>query len=86
MKTAGVTAGMNVEYLKPLTLSCGEITIRGKIISVEKRLAHIESSLSDTEGNIYAKGKLTYYHFPERIAKAKYHYPGIEAFYETGVE
>ena len=30
----------------------------------------------------YAKAKLSYFHYPEKIAKAKFNYPGIEAFYE----
>jgi uncharacterized protein (TIGR00369 family) len=82
LKTAGVTASMNVEYLKPLTLAKGEITIRGKIISIEKRLAKIECSLFDGKGIEYAKAQLSYFYFPERVAKLKYNYPGIEAFYE----
>ncbi len=82
MKTAGVTAEMNVKYLKPLTLSKGEITIKGKLISVEKRLAKIECSLSDSQGIEYAKAQIDYFHFPERVARERYHYPGIEAFYE----
>ncbi len=82
MKTAGVTAEMNVKYLKPLTLSKGEITIKGKLISVEKRLAKIECSLSDSQGIEYAKAQIDYFLFPERVARERYHYPGIEAFYE----
>ncbi len=82
MKTAGVTAEMNVEYIKPLTLSKGEITIKGRLIAVEKRIAKIECSLFDKDGVEYAKGKLNYFHFPENIAKERYFYPGIEAFYE----
>ena len=82
MKTAGVTAEMNVKYLKPLTLAKGEITIKGKLISVEKRLAKIECSLSDSQGIEYAKAQINYFHFPERVARERYHYPGIEAFYE----
>jgi len=83
MKTAGVTAEMNVEYLKPLSISRGEITIKGRLVSVKKRLASIECSLYDNTGVEYAKGKITYFHFPERVAKGKYSYPGIEAFYES---
>lgn len=82
LKTAGVTASMNVEYIKPLTLSKGEITVRGRLISVEKRTAQIECALFDGEGVEYAKAKLSYFHYPERVAKARYKYPGIEAFYE----
>ncbi len=81
MKTAGVTAEMNVKYLKPMTLSKGEITVRGKIISIEKRIAKIECSLFDGEGIEYAKAQLSYFHYPERVAKERFHYPGIEAFY-----
>ncbi len=82
LKTAGVTAKMNVEYLKPLTISKGKITIKGKVVSVEKRVAKIVCSLFDNSGIEYAKGELEYFHFPERIAKTKYFYPGIDAFYE----
>ena len=82
MKTAGVTAKMSVEYLKPLTISKGEITIKGRLISKEKQIANIEGSLFDGDGIEYAKAKISYFHFPERVAKARYHYPGIEAFYE----
>lgn len=83
MKTAGVTAKMDIEYFKPLIISKGEIRIRGRVVSVEKRLVVIECWLNDGEGVECAKGKITYFYFPERIAKAKYHYPGIEAFYEN---
>jgi uncharacterized protein (TIGR00369 family) len=83
MKTAGVTAAMNVEYFKPLNISVGEITIRGKLISAEKRIAKIECSLFDNDGVEYAKGRLDYFHFPERVAKVKYFYPGIDAFFEN---
>ena len=82
MKTAGVTAVMNVEYLKPLSISKGEMTVKGRLISTEKRLAKIACSLFDGEGVECAKAELSYFHLPERVAKAKYHYPGIEAFYE----
>ncbi len=81
MKTAGVTAAMKVEYIKPLTLAKGEVTVRGRLVSIEKRIAKIECSLFDKDGVEYAKATLDYFHFPERIAKAKYFYPGIEAFY-----
>lgn len=82
MKTAGVTANMNIEYLKPLTVSKEEIVVRGKIISIEKRIVNIECSIFDNNNVEYAKAQIKYFYFPERIAKSKYYYPGIEAFYE----
>ncbi len=82
MKTAGVTSGMNIKYLKPVYISKGEITIKGKLVSSEERIAKITCSIFDGEGTECVQAELDYFCFPERIAKAKYFYPGIEAFYE----
>jgi len=82
METSGVTADMNVKYLKPVYISKGEVTVRGKLLSYENRLAAIECSLFDGEDEECVKAKLKYFCFPEKIARAKYHYPGINAFYE----
>ena len=49
---------------------------------MQKRLAKIECSLFDSEGIEYAKAQINYFHFPENVAKERYHYPGIAAFYE----
>lgn len=81
METSGVTEDMNIKYLKPLYISKGEITVRGKVVSSEGRRAKIECSLFDGEMEECVKAEITYFCFPEKIARAKYHYPGIEAFY-----
>ena len=81
IKTAGVTSQMNVRYIKPVAISKGEVTVRGKVVSFDKKLATIATSLFDGEGIECASAEIIYYCFPENIAKAKYHYPGIEAFY-----
>lgn len=80
LKTAGVTTALNISYSKPALISKGEITVRARLISVEKRLARIECNLQDGEGIICAKAEATYFCFPEKIARAKYNYPGAEAF------
>jgi acyl-coenzyme A thioesterase PaaI-like protein len=82
MKTAGVTSELNVKYLKPVIISKGEITIKGRLILADKKLATITVSLFDGDGIECAKAEVTYFCLPENIAKAKYHYPGIQAFYE----
>lgn len=81
MKTAGVTSRMNVNYIKPVKISKGELTVKGKLVSVEDRMANIACSLIDSDGVECATADLTYFCFPERIARARYHYPGVEAFY-----
>lgn len=80
LKTAGVTATLNISYAKPAYISKGEITVRARLISTEKRLARIECTLQDGEGGICAKAEVTYFCFPEKIARAKYNYPGADAF------
>ncbi|MEN8116136.1 MAG: PaaI family thioesterase [Bacteroidota bacterium] len=82
MKTAGVTSEMNVSYLKPVKISKGELTIKGRLVSSDGRIAKIACSLTDSDGIVCAKAEISYFYFPERIAKARYKYPGIEAFYE----
>jgi len=81
MKTAGVTSELNIKYLKPVNILKGEITVRGKVTSVEKRLAKISATLLDGESQTCATAEMVYFCFPENIAKAKYHYPGHDAFY-----
>jgi uncharacterized protein (TIGR00369 family) len=80
LKTAGVTSALNISYAKPACISKGEITVRARLLSTEKRLARIECSLQDGEGEICAKAEAAYFCFPENIARAKYNYPGANAF------
>jgi uncharacterized protein (TIGR00369 family) len=82
LKTSGVTSELNVKYLKPLVISKGEVTVRGKVISQENRLAKISLALYDGEGKECANAEAIYFCFPEKIARTKFHYPGHEAFYE----
>jgi uncharacterized protein (TIGR00369 family) len=80
LKTAGVTSEIKVKYHKPLYLSKGEVSVRGRLIKTEKRLAQLECALFDGESELCAAADVTYFCFPEKIARAKYNYPGVEAF------
>jgi len=81
LKTTGVTIQLRVEYPKPAFITKGEFTVKASLVSVQKNIARIKSVLINPEGKICAKADAEYFCFPERIARAKYHYPGIEAFY-----
>ena len=81
LKTAGVTTQLNVQYLKPAFISKGDFTVKAILLSFQKNVARISSKLYDAEGNICATAEAEYFCFPERIARAKYNYLGIEAFY-----
>jgi acyl-coenzyme A thioesterase PaaI-like protein len=72
---------LNIKYLKPVNISKGEITIKGKVTSTSRRNATILVSLFDGEGTECAVAEAIYFCFPENVAREKYHYPGHEAFY-----
>ena len=80
LKTSGVTARLNTTYIKPVYISRGEISIRAKLIAFDEPRAHIECTLADGEGQICATATTEYFCYPEKIAKAKFRYPGKEAF------
>jgi len=82
MKTSGVTSALNVKYLKPVNVSKGKITVKGKLISTENRLATIQAVLLDSSGTECATAEIIYFCYPENIARQKFHYPGHEAFYQ----
>ena len=85
LKTTGVTSEMSVQYLKPVKVSSGAVTVRGRIDSVEGRIAKISASLYNCEREECATATLSYFVFPENVAQRRYFYPGIEAFYDDGL-
>ena len=83
LNTSGVTSNLNVSYLKPVYISKGEITVKGRLASLDGKNALLDCSLFDGQQNECSKAEITYFCFPERVARVKYHYPGSKAFYET---
>ncbi|NQU86338.1 MAG: PaaI family thioesterase [Mariniphaga sp.] len=81
-KTAGVTTEMSVKYLKPVYIVRGELKIKSRLISLDEGIAIIACELFDGEGVCCATANVKYFCYPERIARRKLHYPGVEAFYK----
>ena len=81
LETAGVTAGLNITYKKPVYISKGIISLRASLESFNKNIADIVCSLYDGEGTLCAEANATYFCYPEKIARAKFKYPGVKAFY-----
>ncbi len=81
-QTAGVTSNLNIKYRQPLKMEGNEIVIKAKIESQHKKLVNIKTTIENAEGKLCAEGIITYFIFPVQIAKEKYMYPGIEAFYK----
>lgn len=78
--TAGVTSGMNIRYLKPLPVALEKVYITASSAEMTNKLAKIGCSISDKDGLEYARGEVTYFLFPEEVARKKYRYPGVDAF------
>ena len=49
---------------------------------MNKRLAVIHAQLFNAENELCAEADVKYVIFSEEVARKKYHYPGIDAFYE----
>lgn len=82
LKTSGVTTELKMNYLKPLFTTKGEIVVRGRVVSTEEKTALIHCSLYDSNNEECAKAEIKYFCFPEKIARVKYFYPGLDAFYD----
>lgn len=80
--TAGVTFELNAKYRKPLLLSNGPIKVKSKLVERNRKFAVIDS-LVISNNEVCAEGKLTFYLYPENIARSQFHYPGVDAFFES---
>lgn len=79
-KTVGVTASMEITYRRPVLVSAGEITIRGRVKEAGTRMATIETELLGNDGRLCAAAVVKYYLFDEEKAAGIYFYPGPDAF------
>jgi len=78
--TAGVTRTLDVEYLKPLYLSRGEVTLRSRLVDSDERNAKLECELFDSSATLCSRSRSVFFLYPEDIARKKFQYPGKEAF------
>lgn len=80
LKTAGVTAGMNVRFIKPVMVTEEIITIRAKIDKIIKQIAVVRTELSNSSGDLCSEGDIRYFIYPPDEAKKSLYYPGYEKF------
>lgn len=83
LQTAGVTSSMSIKYRHPVFINQEEILIKARLKERKSKLAEIETFLFDSNGKLCTEAVVHYFIFTENIAKEKYRYPGIKAFYET---
>ncbi|HPR31798.1 MAG TPA: PaaI family thioesterase, partial [Prolixibacteraceae bacterium] len=81
--TAGVTQKMNVSFLNPLRVSRGAVTLKARLMEKGEKEARFEAQLFDGEGKCCAEAQMIYFIYPVELARKRFHYPGVEAFFET---
>ena len=80
-QTSGVTSGMNIKYKNPVFIDGGEVQLKARVVERNKRLVTIKAELYNKENELCSEADIQFFLFPQQIAKEKYYYPGVEAFY-----
>jgi len=79
--TSGVTTSINAKFRGAVLTDQGNITLRAKLIKQKNKLATILTEILDKDGKVSAEAEIQYMIFPEAVAKRKFEYPGVEAFF-----
>ena len=82
LKTAGVTARMEVRYKRPVYINKGKITLQAELVGNKKRLTDIEDKVFDPEGNLCTEATVQYFVFPKEYAEKHLYYPDFDSFFE----
>ncbi|MCD4696874.1 MAG: PaaI family thioesterase [Bacteroidales bacterium] len=80
LKTAGVTANINLRYKKPVFIDKGNLLLKARIDKVEKRIAFIRTELFNATNELCCGGEVKYFVYPEKIAREKLNFPGYNRF------
>jgi len=80
-RTAGVTSRLNVAYRKPLMIDKGDVTIKARVKDFSGRIAVIACEVYDADMKVCSEAEVSYFCFPDKVARERYMYPGVDAFY-----
>ena len=82
MKTAGVTASMNVKYINPVSTVNGNIYLRASLSQKRRNLIDVHVELFSANKKLCAIGEVTYFTFTEEVAQRELNYPDYEEFFD----
>ena len=82
LKTAGVTANIDLRYKKTVFVDKGKILLKARIKEVAKRLALVETELYNHQNELGCYGIIKYFVYPEEIAREKLYFPEFGKFFE----
>ena len=86
LSAAGTNPGEGVGFVQPggdiFFTSYSDLLIRAKILEHKHRMATVHTEIFTASGLLATEGTVTYYVFPEEVARKRYNYPGAERFYD----
>ncbi len=82
MKTAGVTASMNVRYIGPVSTVNGKIQLRASLSQKRRNLIDVHVELFGANKKLCAIGELTYFTFSNEVAQKELNYPNFNEFFD----
>ena len=74
LKTAGVTAKMEMRYHKPVSTLQEYIKLRGYLKEMRRNIAIVQGEIYSAEGELLCECTCTYFTFPQEKAKAEMGY------------
>jgi acyl-coenzyme A thioesterase PaaI-like protein len=83
MKTAGVTSNMSLRLKRTVHTNQGPLKLRAWLKEVRRNLVDVNVELINPDGKVGAEGVITYYTFPQEIAKEKLNFPNPDDFFES---
>jgi uncharacterized protein (TIGR00369 family) len=81
LRTAGVTANIDLKFKKPVQTDKGNIFLKARIEKTEKKIAFVKTELFDHNNDLCCEGIVKYFIYPEEIAREKLYYPEFEKFF-----
>ena len=69
LKTAGVTAKMEMKYHKPVSTLQEYIKLRGHLVEMRRNVASVAGEIYSAEGELLCECTCTYFTFPQEKAK-----------------
>ena len=81
LKTAGVTAKLEVKYIKPVSVEEKELTLKARIEKHVRNLAYISVELRNGKNELCSTSSMIYFLFPPEVAKNDFSYPGPDSFF-----
>lgn len=81
LKTAGVTAKLEIRYKKPVYTHQGKITLTANLKEMRRRIAVVSVELYNSEEELCAEGDISYFTYTPEVAKKKLSLPDPDSFY-----